>query len=238
MTNYPGEDPNARPGSDPAGQNEDPSGSEHTQPVSRWERQAAEQAEEHQQGGWAQPSSYGQQGSGEQGSQDAPPPPSYGQPQPSYGQDPYAGQGQYGQDPYGQQQPYGQSPYAAQPAYGQQPYGAPAYGGGFSPMAPNHPQAVTAMVLGLVAVIGAFVFCGIPLLVSPFAWAVGHNALKEIRASGGQLGGESQAKTGKILGIVGTVLLVLLIVVIVAFIIIAAVAGDSSGSYDSSFDNA
>ena len=81
--------------------------------------------------------------------------------------------------------------------------------GGFAAPPPDHPQSTLALVLGLVGVVGAFIFCGVPLVVSPFAWALGHNALKEIRASQGRLGGESQARAGMILGIIGTVLLIL-----------------------------
>ena len=68
-------------------------------------------------------------------------------------------------------------------------------------------------MLGLVGLVGAFIFCGVTLLVSPFAWGVGHSALKDIRASQGRIGGESQARTGMILGIVGTALLILAVVV-------------------------
>jgi hypothetical protein len=77
-------------------------------------------------------------------------------------------------------------------------------------------------VLGLVGLIGAFVFCGLPLVVSPFAWGIGRNALKEIRESRGSLGGESQARTGMILGIIGTVLGALALLALVALIVAAA----------------
>jgi hypothetical protein len=86
-------------------------------------------------------------------------------------------------------------------------------------------------VLGLVGLIGAFVFCGLPLVVSPFAWALGRNALNEIRAAQGSLGGESQARTGMILGIIGTVLAVLAVLALVAFIVaVAASEPTTTGS--------
>ena len=62
------------------------------------------------------------------------------------------------------------------------------------------------------------------VVVSPFAWAFGHSALKEIRASQGRLGGESQALTGMILGIVGTVLLILGLIFLIGFIVLIAVS--------------
>jgi hypothetical protein len=104
--------------------------------------------------------------------------------------------------------------------------------GGYAARPPDHPQATMALVLGLVGVVGAFILC-FPLLVAPFAWGVGHSALKDIRASQGQIGGESQARTGMILGIVGTALLVLFAVILL-IIIVAAVAADPSSTTGSS----
>ena len=62
---------------------------------------------------------------------------------------------------------------------------------------------------------------------------VGHSALKDIRASQGRIGGESQARTGMILGIVGTALLILAVVVLI-LIIVAAIASDPSSTTGSS----
>ena len=90
-------------------------------------------------------------------------PPSYQQPT-SYGSasDPYAQSGSgphgpYGQQPgYGEQAPYGQPAqeqygqppgYPAQPGYGVNPYQQPVYAGY---VLPNHPQATTALILGIV----------------------------------------------------------------------------------------
>ena len=156
----------------------------------------------------------------------------YGQPgsgQQPYGQQPY-GQPGYGQPGYAQQQPWAQ-----QQAYGQQPPYPPAPGyppyAAFTPPLPNHPQATTAMVLGLVGLVGALVFCGLPLVASPFAWAFGRNAVKEIEASQGCLGGEGQARAGMIMGIIGTVLLILAVLVLIGLAVLIAVGSASeSGS--------
>jgi hypothetical protein len=147
--------------------------------------------------------------------------------------EPTPGAGSWGPPP-AQQQPYAQGypqtpfPQADQPqgqpygqpagqAYGQQPYGA--YPGGPAPYQPSpvpipthllpppdHPRAMTSMILGAV---GLFIglSTGIGFLLSPFAWAIGSGALKEIEASQGRVGGASAARAGKIMGIVGTVLL-------------------------------
>jgi hypothetical protein len=243
------QNPAAQPPEDDARTPEDPEGTEPTQPVGYWERRANEEAAERaraqggQPGGQPSPTTpYPQSGPvfnpttaqaspPSQPAQPAPPP----QPAPGYGPgfqggpNPY-GQGPYGQAPYGQPTPpsYGGQPPGLPPAPGQPvPYAPmPAYGGFVAPP-PDHPQSTLALVLGLVGVIGAFVLCAVPLLVSPFAWAVGHSALKEIRASQGRLGGESNARTGMILGIIGTVFLILIVLFIV-FAIVMAIVVDSS----------
>ncbi|MFL6024697.1 MAG: DUF4190 domain-containing protein [Marmoricola sp.] len=148
--------------------------------------------------------------------QPAPPPP----PQPGYGeqQPGYSGGQQYGAQygpQYGQQHPgYPQQPYSQQPGY---PYGYPAY----SP--PTSSRATTALVLGLVGVIGSFLTCGLALAVSPFAWAIGVKARREVQESQGQLEGGGMATAGVVLGIIGTVLLVIALIVLV-FVIFALVS--------------
>ncbi|KQP63358.1 DUF4190 domain-containing protein [Nocardioides sp. Leaf285] len=140
--------------------------------------------------------------------------PASGQGQPPEPQAPYgqasSQQGPYGQQPYGQ--PYGQQPWAGQP-YG---YAAPTT---------THPQANTALVLGIVAIGGMFV-CGLPVLVSPFAWYVGARAKREIEAEPGRWSGRSEANTGMVLGIVGTALLALGVLAAVLLVTLA-VAGSS-----------
>jgi len=154
--------------------------------------------------------------------------------QPGYAQQPAPYGQQYGQQ-YGTQygQPYGQ-PYGQQyppppPGYGPPAPGYPPYGA-FTPPAPPHPQATTAMVLGIVGLVGVFLICGLTLFVSPFAWSLGRSALKDIQASQGRLGGETQARAGMVTGIIGTILLFLAVVAIILFVILAA-AGSGSGDF-------
>ena len=180
------------------------------------------------QGGWSGSESYGapQQPSGQ---------PTYGQQygqqqyaQPSYGDQSsgqYAQQG-YDQQQYGQQPPYGQQQYA-QPAYGQAAYAQQPYGA-YAPGQPKQSQATMAMILGIVGLALGVLMCGLGLLVSPFAWAMGRSSLREIRASEGQLGGETEARAGMVTGIIGTVLLVLALLALVAFVVVLVVAGVSS----------
>jgi hypothetical protein len=153
-------------------------------------------------------------------------PPQYGQPQhdqPPYGQPQY-GQPPYGQGGYGQQygQPYGQQP--AQPPYG----AAPGYGYGYPGQAPvKHPQATTALVLSLVALVGLFV-CGLPLVLAPFGWRMGARVVGEIDAYPETYGGRDQANAARIIGLIGTVLLALVVVAFAAAIAVPVIAGSTT----------
>ncbi|MDP3891444.1 DUF4190 domain-containing protein [Nocardioides sp.] len=147
-----------------------------------------------------------------------------GQPQPGYGNPGYGNPGYgnpgYGNPGYGnpgyQQQPFGQH----QPAAGSYGYGAP--------VAPAHPSATTAMVLGLVALVGALFTCGLTLVIGPFAWAVGGKAVREIDQSPGQFSGREQANAGKIMGVISTVLLVLSLLATIAFFSFIFTVGETS----------
>ncbi len=103
---------------------------------------------------------------------------------------------------------YGSNPYETTPYQGAYP-GYAAYG-----PPPNHPQAVTAFVLGLVGL----VVCtpvGIGGLV------IGGRVRKEIDAAPGQYSGRGLATAGWVLGIISVVLLALAVV----FVIIGVAAG-------------
>jgi hypothetical protein len=141
----------------------------------------------------------------------------YGQPYDpsSYGGQPYGGQ-PYGQQPYGGQ-PYGGQPYGGAPGFG---YGAPV---------PNHPSATTAMVLGLVGLIGLVLCGGVTLLLSPFAWRIGARAVREIDAEPGRYAGRDQANAGRIMGLIGTVLLGLGVLLILGGIVLLLGVSTSSG---------
>lgn len=104
------------------------------------------------------------------------------------------------------------------PPYGYQGY--PAYGYG---PPPEHPQATTIMVLGILGL----VFCQ---LLGPVAWIMGSKARKEIDYSGGMIGGRSSVTVGYVCGIIATCILGLAVLVYGTLIIVGIVAS-SSGSY-------
>ncbi len=76
--------------------------------------------------------------------------------------------------------------------------------------------------------VGGFL-CGLGFFLSPFAWGLGRNAVKEIQASQGRMGGEGSARAGMITGIIGTVLLGIGILLLIGFAILIAV-GDTTSS--------
>lgn len=139
-------------------------------------------------------------------------------PQPGYPGYPQAGYPQAGYPQAGYPQAgYPQAGYPQQPYYGN-------YG-----IAPELPQANTAMVTGIVALVGGF-FCGLPILAAPFAWYQGAKARRTIRESNGAYSGDSKAQAGMIMGIIGSVLLALLLVALIVFVGLAFAAVDSTGS--------
>lgn len=146
---------------------------------------------------------------------------------------------QYGEpptQPYAAQPPaYGQDPYAQQSG----PYGQPAqpgqYGGYVQPgyAAPlPHPSATTALVLGIVSLIGLFI-CVFPILAAPFAWRTGGRVVKEIDAQPGRWSGREQAQAGRIMGIIGTVLLVLGLIAMIAMVALVFAVSPEPTGFDS-----
>jgi hypothetical protein len=155
------------------------------------------------------------------------PPPEnpFGAPQ----QNPYGSPGQgYGQPGRSFQPPPNpyQSPHEYSPP--QNPYGAPyrpAYAGG---VLPDHSSATTAMVLGIISLVGVALCGGLTLILAPAAWIVGAKSVREIDASAGRYGGRDRAQAGKIMGIIGTVLLALGILAIIAVVVLVIALGDGS----------
>lgn len=87
---------------------------------------------------------------------------------------------------------------------------------------PKHPQAITAMVLGILGI----AVCGI---LAPIAWSIGGKAVKEIDANPAAYSGRGEANAGKILGIVGTCLIALAIVAVVGMFALSASFAATSG---------
>ncbi len=115
------------------------------------------------------------------------------------------------------------------PAYGQQPGQPPPpypypYPVAIAPPATS--KATTAMVLGITGL----VVC--PLVLSVPAWVLGRQAVREIDAAHGQLGGRSQAQAGFILGIIGTIYGALVFLAVIGFLVLTLVL---AATYDDGF---
>ncbi len=129
---------------------------------------------------------------------------------------------------------YPQAPHG-QAAYGQQPYGQQPYGGAYSPISPYgpvltpHPEANSALIMGIVALAGTFV-CGILCVLGPFAWAKGAKVRKEIDANPQQWSGRGEATAGYVMGIITTILLILVLLFVVVAIVVIAGTATSSGA--------
>lgn len=95
-------------------------------------------------------------------------------------------------------------------------YGAPQQGYGAVP--PNHPQAVTILVLG----IASLVCCG---LLGIAAWVMGNKALREIDANPMAYQGRGMVQAGRICGMIAVALTIL---GIVFYAILIAVGGFST----------
>lgn len=72
-------------------------------------------------------------------------------------------------------------------------------------------RAVWSLVLGLVGLLGFFLFSGV---FSIAAIILGQVAKKEIDAAGGALTGRGQAEAGFVLGVIGVVVLAIMVVLL------------------------
>ena len=96
------------------------------------------------------------------------------------------------------------------------------YGQSYPPVAVEHPQGTTILVLGIVGIF--FTLC------APFAWYMGNKAMKEMRASGQTYSNEQNINIGRILGMVFTILdIISLVFGIIFFIVVFAAAMSNSG---------
>ncbi len=93
---------------------------------------------------------------------------------------------------------------------------------------PDHPKATTALVVGLIALVGGLV-CAVPLLAGPWAWVIGRRAVRQIDAEPTRFGGRGVAMAGYVLGVIATILLLLGIIAFVG--LIALLVAAPSGSF-------
>ena len=119
-----------------------------------------------------------------------------------------------------EERPQDPSSYPQQPAP-PPPNAPPGYGYPYQPPPPTPSNANTALILGILSLCGCTFFTGIPAIV------IGRNAMREIDASQGRLGGRSTANAGMVTGIIGTVLGVLGVMLTVAIFVIGGLVADN-----------
>lgn len=103
------------------------------------------------------------------------------------------------------------------PPPGQQPQWNTPQTGGYQQTTREHPAGTTVLVLGILGL----VLCGV---LAPFAWIKGNNAKREMDAQPNiNWTNRGTVTTGRILGIVGTVMILLgMVLVVVAFVALGA----------------
>lgn len=97
------------------------------------------------------------------------------------------------------------------------------------PSLAQRPSGAAALVWGLIAIIGGFFLCGVPLLLGPVAWMLGSRHEKECKALGMEPDGPGKA--GKILGIICTAIVGLAIVSFLVIVLIALVGSGMPSRY-------
>lgn len=115
---------------------------------------------------------------------------------------------------------YGPAMSYPPPGYGPPGYGPQGYGG----YQQEHPQGNTVLILGI---------CGLVLcqLCGPFAWSMGNRVLAEIDRNPGAYSNRSAVNTGRILGMVSSILMIVSLALVVLWFVFAIfVIGASSTS--------
>jgi hypothetical protein len=111
------------------------------------------------------------------------------------------------------------------PPPGYPPPGYPPYAG-YLPPRPTSSRASTVLVLGIVALVTFFTFCGLGVVPAIIALVQAPAARREIAASGGALDGSGQVRAGVIMSWVTLGLAVLAIVLVVVVIAVAVSVSD------------
>lgn len=121
------------------------------------------------------------------------------------------------QNPYPGPEPYTNTPgYGAAPGYGAVPgyYGAqPGSYAGLRAIQPEHPQAVTILILGILSLF----FCQ---LLGPIAWYMGSKAREDVKASDVGYSNANMISIGWVFGIVATCVMIFSVLVMIGFVVL------------------
>jgi hypothetical protein len=95
---------------------------------------------------------------------------------------------------------------------------------------PKAPGSTASLVLGIIAVGGLFLLV-VPVFLAPLAWYHGVAATRRIEREPGRWSGASEARTGQVLGIIGTALMVILL----GLLLLAALGIALAWGYDAGY---
>jgi hypothetical protein len=105
----------------------------------------------------------------------------------------------------------------------------PPFHPGVVPARPKAPGATLSLVLGIVAVGGMFVLL-VPVFLAPLAWYHGAAASRRVEREPDRWSGGGEARAGRVLGMIGSVLMLgLLGVLLLATLGVTLVAGYDAG---------
>jgi hypothetical protein len=97
------------------------------------------------------------------------------------------------------------------------------HGGGYGGGQVEHPQGTTVLILGILGIVAC-------QILAPFAWSMGNKALEEVDRDPQRYSNRSLVNTGRILGMVGTIILGIYLVIFVFYIIFVVVLVGTSGT--------
>jgi hypothetical protein len=105
------------------------------------------------------------------------------------------------------------------------PFPQPGYSG-YGVAAPRTDgMAIAALVVGIVAAVGIFCYGIIAVILGPIAIYLGLRSRRQIRASGGALGGYGMAQAGWIIGLCAAILGALYLIFLIGVFAIVAITG-------------
>src|SRR5579864_544407 len=86
-------------------------------------------------------------------------------------------------------------------------------------------MAIAALVVGIVAAIGIFCYGIVAIILGPIAIYLGLRSRRQIKASGGALGGYGMAQAGWIIGLCAAILGALYLIFVIGIFAIVAITG-------------
>lgn len=84
--------------------------------------------------------------------------------------------------------------------------------------APEHPQAIVVLVIGLIASIGGILTCGLTAPFGPVAWIFGRRVIRQIDSGTAPAGGREKAVAGYWMGIIATAVMTFILLGVIVLV--------------------